>query len=287
MSTEFSTDKSSLRVDLHSHTKCSDGSLTPEELIERAVGYQIDMLAITDHDTTEAFNIASSYIKDKNYPIKLVSGVEISTGWHGFEIHVVGLNIDINNPQLCELIAAQQQVRERRARMMAEKLAKCGFDNMYDKAKKLAGSAALTRTHFAKVLLNEGSVNTMQAAFDKYIGKGKRAYIKPMWTDIENACAVIEQAGGHSVLAHPIRYDLSAKWRRRLIVEFKLWGGDALEVALPQMNQQQRQQMVSYCQEYDLLASAGSDFHAPSRWSDLGRNLNLPDNCKPVWQQWR
>ena len=268
MSTENFADLKNRRVDLHSHTKCSDGGLTPEELIERAVNFQIDVLAITDHDTIAALDIAKAYIVEKNHPIKLIDGIEISTAWQGFEIHIVGLNIDKTSAELKQLIHEQQEARENRALAMGEKLAKCGFDNIYDKAKAFAGDGSITRAHFAKVLYQQGDVSKMQSAFDKYIGKGKRAYVKPTWCSIEHAIEVIHQAGGTAVMAHPVRYDLSTKWLRRLVVQFKEASGDGLEIVLPQMNNDQRRLMLSFCLEYELHASMGSDFHYPSKWSD-------------------
>jgi len=287
MSTPQSHDFSNLRVDLHSHTRCSDGALSPEALIDRAVNFQLDVLAITDHDTTGAIAMARDYIQDKQLPLTLVSGIEISTAWHGFEIHIVGLNIDTEAQPLQALITEQQKARELRATTMGEKLAKCGFPGVYEQAKILAGKGSLTRAHFAKVLYQQGHVSTLQSAFDKYIGKGKRAYVKPTWCEIKEAVEVIHSAGGVAVMAHPVRYDLSAKWLRRLIVQFKEEGGDALEIVLPQMSPDQRRQMLTYCLEYDLYASMGSDFHYPTKWSDLGRNLTLPENCRPVWQLWQ
>jgi predicted metal-dependent phosphoesterase TrpH len=286
MSTENFDDLINRRVDLHSHTKCSDGGLTPQELIERAVNFQIDVLAITDHDTTDAIDIAKAYILEKNHPIKLIKGIEISTAWQGFEIHIVGLNIDEKTPELQQLIKEQQASREIRAIAMGEKLTKCGFENIYQKAKALAGEGSITRAHFAKVLYQQGDVAKMQSAFDKYIGKGKRAYVKPNWCSIEQAVEVIHQAGGTAVMAHPVRYDLSTKWLRRLVVQFKEASGDGLEIVLPQMNNDQRLLMLSFCLEYELHASMGSDFHYPSKWSDLGRNLVMPEGVKPIWQLW-
>jgi len=278
------------RIDLHSHTKCSDGGLTPETLVDRAVNYQIDVLAITDHDTVAGFDIAQKHITDKKLPLTLISGIEISTAWQGFEIHIVGLNIDTNNTDLQHLISQQQKAREDRALAMGDKLIKCGFDNIYHDAKALAGDGSITRAHFAKVLYQQGHVSTMQQAFDKYIGKkgskGQRAYVKPNWCTIEEAVDVIHSAGGSAVMAHPIRYDLTSKWLRRLIVQFSEAKGDGLEVVLPQMNADQRQKMLNYCLEYNLHASMGSDFHYPNKWSDLGRNLTMPVGAKPIWAQW-
>lgn len=287
--TDFTNDKdlSNLRVDLHSHTNCSDGALTPKELIERAVNFQIDVLAITDHDTVSGLDSAKQTILDKKIPLTLIDGIEISTLWQGFEIHIVGLNIVSEHTALQALISAQQQRREDRAISMGEKLAKCGFNDVYSQAKVMAGAGSITRAHFARVLLQRGIVSKMQAAFDKYIGKGQRAYVNPNWCSIEEAVATIHAAGGVAVMAHPIRYDLTAKWLRRLIVHFKGAQGDGLEVVLPQMNNEQRKIMLSYCTEYDLYASMGSDFHQPSRWSDLGRNLVMPEQAKPIWQLWQ
>ncbi|GAA5133754.1 RNase RNM [Thalassotalea piscium] len=286
MSTENLLDFSNRRVDLHSHTKCSDGGLTPQELLDRAVNFQLDALAITDHDTLAGLDIAKKHIIDKNLPITLIDGIEISTSWHNFEIHIVGLNIDVKNAELNALIGQQQIAREQRAASMGDKLVKCGLPNIYEQAKLLAQEGSITRAHFAKVLFQQGHVSTMQGAFDKYIGKGKRAFVKPTWCSIETAIDVIHKAGGSAVMAHPIRYDMTAKWLRRLIEQFKAANGDGLEIVLPQMNKEQRKNMLNYCLEYDLYASLGSDFHYPSKWADLGKNLTLPENCKPIWLQW-
>lgn len=284
MSTPQYQDFSHLKVDLHSHTKCSDGVLTPQELIDRASNFQVNVLAITDHDSVSALHIAQKHISQNNIPLTLVRGIEISCAWESFEIHIVGLNIDPTNNVLNNLIQEQQQAREVRATRMGEKLTKCGFSNIYDAAKALAGEGTITRAHFAKVLLHQGHVNHMQAAFDKYIGRGKRAFVKPQWCNIAQAVNAIHTAGGVAVIAHPVRYDMSTKWLRRLVVDFKTAGGDGLEIVLPQMSNDQRQLMLNFCLEYELSASAGSDFHAPSKWSDLGRNLTLPEGVKPIWQ---
>lgn len=286
MSTAETNNFENLRIDLHSHTNCSDGQLSPQELIDRAVNFQLDVLAITDHDSIDALAAAQAYIQEKALPLRLINGIEISTYWHGFDIHIVGLNINSTNEKLAALIEQQQAAREIRAEKMGEKLVKCGFNGVYEQAKALAGDGSITRSHFAKVLLQQGHINHIQGAFDKYIGKGKRAFVKPQWCEIPEAIEVIHQAGGVAVMAHPIRYDLSAKWRRRLIVEFKTAGGDGLEIVLPQINNEQKRLMLSYCDEYDLHASLGSDFHYPTKWNDLGRNLKLPENCSPIWQLW-
>ena len=287
MSTPQSQNYSNLRVDLHSHTSCSDGALTPSALIDRATNLHIDVLAITDHDTVAGLESARAHIKQNELAITLINGIEISTAWEGFEIHIVGLNVDDKNPDLQALIAQQQQARQLRASRIGEKLEKCGFPDITKQALALAGDGSITRAHFARVLVGQGHVTKLQAAFDKYIGKGKRAYVKPTWCDIKQAVDVIHGANGVAVMAHPVRYDLSGKWLRRLVLDFKQSGGDGLEIVLPQMNPAQRNLMLSYCAEYELHASMGSDFHQPSRWSDLGRNLRMPENCHPIWRLWQ
>ncbi len=246
----------------------------------------VEQLAITDHDTVDALAPARSFIELKGLPLRLISGIEISTMWQNFEIHIVGLNVDAKHPQLVELINAQQQARETRATLMAEKLAKAGFADCYQYAKLLAKNGSITRAHFARALHEQGHVSGMQKAFDKYIGKGQRAYVKPQWCSVEHAVEVIAKAGGQSVIAHPMKYKLSTKWLRRLIVDFKAANGDAMEIVSPQMNDQQKQLLASLCVEYDLQASVGSDFHAPNRWSELGRNLQLTADVPPVWRHW-
>jgi len=286
MSTASNQLNRQLRIDLHSHTTCSDGKFTAQELIDRAVNFQLDALAITDHDSIDALASAKDYIKTNNLPLQIINGVEISTRWHGFEIHIVGLNFDPTNQPLQALLAEQASAREERAINMASKLEKCGFGGIYDEAKLLAKDGTITRSHFAQALYNRGEITKLQSAFDKYIGKNKRAFVKSNWCDMATAIDAIQQAGGSAVMAHPIRYDMSGKWRRKLIVEFKSLGGDALEIVLPQMNPDQRKLMLSYCQEYDLKASLGSDFHFPTPWSDLGKNLRLPEDCVEVWDNW-
>jgi len=150
----------------------------------------------------------------------------------------------------------------------------------------LAGFGSITRAHFARVLLQQGKISNLQAAFDKYIGKGKRAFVKPSWCSIGDAIAAIHHAGGSAVMAHPVRYGMSTKWLRRLVVDFKEAKGNGLEIVLPQMNNEQRKLMLSFCLEYNLHASMGSDFHHPSKWSDLGRNLRMPEQVKPIWLLW-
>ena len=275
-----------LIYDLHTHTIASDGYLTPSELIQRAVEKEVSVLAITDHDTTAGLQEAHQYINEQNLSLQLINGVEISTAWQGFDIHIVGLNIDPMNPVLVERLADQKQRRQQRALNIAEKLEKVRIPQPLAGTMAIAAGAELTRAHFARYLLEIGQVNSLEKAFTKYLAKGRSAYVAPCWCTIEEAVQAIHAAGGKAILAHPTRYDLSAKWLRRLIVDFKEMNGDGLEVSLSQQSIAQRQQMARYTVEYELLASAGSDFHRACMWLDLGRNIWLPEDVKPVWLYW-
>lgn len=270
-------------IDLHSHTTSSDGSLTPQELLTRAEVRHLDVLAITDHDTTEGVEIAKKWLQDHKLKCNLVSGVEISTKWHGYEIHIVGLNLDEKNTILQEALKNQRVNRQIRAKSVGEKLARLKIPNAYEEAKQLAGSELISRTHFAKVLLKRGVVSNFDAAFKKYLGKGKKAYVSPHWMDIESAIKVIHEADGLAVLAHPIRYDMSNKWLTQLVEEFSQFGGDGIEVGLSQQSHNQKSHIARLATQFGLYSSQGSDFHNISKWNDLGRGLSLTEHCKPIW----
>ncbi|MCU4674790.1 PHP domain-containing protein [Catenovulum sp. 2E275] len=275
-----------MRFDLHSHTNCSDGELSPEELVLRAENKAIDVLAITDHDTVSAITPAKAAIKKHKLNLTLIEGVEISTSWHGFEIHIVGLNIDSNNSLLQQRLTQQIATRNLRAEKIAGKLAAIGFENCFDEVKKIAQGQSISRVHFAKYLLRAGHVSHIQQAFDKYLARRAKAYVAPMWISIEEAINWIHQAGGEAVLAHPTRYDMTNKWVKKLIEEFKLAGGDAIEAALPRQNKNELIQLVNYANQAQLKVSQGSDFHRVSPYTELGKTLDLPETCEPVWRNW-
>ncbi|MCE7576147.1 PHP domain-containing protein [Aliivibrio fischeri] len=275
-----------MKIDLHSHTTASDGRLSPTELVERAVSFDVKVLAITDHDSVAGLDEAHAAIKDQNLPLQLINGIEISTLWSNKDIHVVGLNLDIHHPDLIELIKNQEARRDARAIKMAERLEKAGYEGALEGAKALAGDGTLTRAHFGKWLVDEGHAKTMQAVFKKFLTRNNIGYVPPDWCTIEEAVNVIHKAGGVAVLAHPGRYKLTAKWIKRLLAAFVEAKGDAMEVALPQQGVQERRVLADYAIQFELEASQGSDFHYSSPWTELGRNLWLPEGVAPVWQKW-
>ncbi|MHA0125654.1 RNase RNM [Escherichia coli] len=272
--------------DLHSHTTASDGCLTPEALVHRAVEMRVGTLAITDHDTTAAIAPAREEISRSGLALNLIPGVEISTVWENHEIHIVGLNIDITHPIMCEFLAQQTERRNQRAKLIAERLEKAQIHGALEGAQRLAQGGAVTRGHFARFLVECGKASSMADIFKKYLARGKTGYVPPQWCTIEQAIDVIHHSGGKAVLAHPGRYNLSAKWLKRLVAHFAEHHGDAMEVAQCQQSPNERTQLATLARQHHLWASQGSDFHQPCPWIELGRKLWLPAGVEGVWQLW-
>ncbi|MCE0492698.1 RNase RNM [Vibrio salinus] len=276
-----------MKIDLHSHTTASDGHLSPADLVARAIEFDVRVLAITDHDTTDGLAEAQTYIDSlQDRPIKLIPGIEISTVWQNKDIHIVGLNIEPQHPELTAFIHTQKQRRQVRAELIAERLEKVTREGVLEEVQTIAGEASITRAHFAKWLADNEYAKNLQQVFKKYLKRGKPGYVPPNWGSMEEAINIIHAAGGVAVLAHPGRYDLTAKWVKRLLAAFVEAGGDAMEVAQPQQGMQERRNLSDYAIQYKLLASQGSDFHYPSAWLELGRNLWLPSGVEPVWKDW-
>ncbi len=272
--------------DLHSHTTASDGRLTPEALVQRALDNRVQVLAITDHDSISALRPAQEFINKNQLPLHLINGIEISTLWENKDIHVVGLNLDLNSSALKNLIQAQAERRDIRSRLIAERLEKHRIYGALEGVTELAAGVPITRSHFAQWLVAQGHAKNLQAVFKKYLTKGNPGYVPPQWCSIKEAVDVIHQANGQAVLAHPGRYKLTAKWLKRLLQAFVEAGGDAMEVAQPQQAQHERRLLADYAIQYGLLCSQGSDFHYPTPWLELGRNLYLPKGCQAVWEKW-
>nr|WP_318013052.1 PHP domain-containing protein [Pectobacterium versatile] len=269
--------------DLHSHTTASDGLLTPTALVSRAVDMRVSVLAITDHDTTAGLDEAQNAIAQQRLPLRLIPGVEISTLWENYEIHIVGLGMDIAHPALTGLLQQQAECRQSRAEQIAARLEKNRIPDALAGAQRLATGGQITRAHFARYLIELGIAANMNQVFKKYLAKGKTGYVPPQWCTIPQAIEAIHQSGGVSVLAHPGRYDLTAKWLKRLLATFAESGGIAMEVAQCQQAPDERTQLGRYARDFNLMASQGSDFHLPCAWIELGRKLWLPADVEPVW----
>jgi predicted metal-dependent phosphoesterase TrpH len=273
-----------LKIDLHSHTTHSDGKLSVEALLMRAEQMQVDVLAITDHDCVNGIAPALDIIKKNNQKLQLISGTEISTKWHAFEIHILGLDVDHTDTKFTQRLASQLEKRQIRAEKISQKLSKLGFDNVLDDAQKLVHTGCISRAHIAQVLVDRGVCANFQQAFTHYLGKNKKAFVSADWISIEQAVTWIHEAKGKAVIAHPFHYDMTTKWLRRLAHEFKGYGGDGMEVQHPNLAKKKHDLMVDVAIDAGLSGSAGSDFHAPSKWTELGRRLHLPESILPIWR---
>lgn len=275
-----------MKIDLHCHSTCSDGALTPIELVQRAQQMQVDVLAITDHDTISGVETAVDYTKNNNIKLDIIAGVELSTAWGGFDIHIVGLQVDVQDPIFLQRLEGQLLERDHRAAKICEKLNKCGHEGIYKLALDIADGAQISRNHIARALVQKSICTNPQQAFSKYLGKNKKAHVTPKWISIQEAITWIHEAGGQAVLAHPGHYDMTTKWLRRLVADFAQSGGDAMEITHPNMASDKKKLLQEILSENSLLASAGSDFHFPSRFTELGRRLVIPESITPVWHDW-
>lgn len=267
--------------DLHCHTSCSDGKLTPLELIALAKENNITDLAITDHDTVAAHRILKNEV---DLGLNLITGIELSCQWSKIGIHIVGLNIDIDSPAILTAEAQLNKVRQQRLERIAYKLEKRGFDGILAGAQAEAGDNQVGRPHIARFMVKAGMVRSVSAAFDKYLGAGKVGDVSSLWPALEQVVEWINAAGGVAVVAHPGRYNMTRSKRIRMIEAFQQAGGQALEVCTGNQPHGMSEDLANICEKYELMASVGSDFHSPSYpWVKLGRYPRLPKRCKPVW----
>lgn len=269
-----------MNFDLHTHSTCSDGALNPSGLIARAVEQGVTTISITDHDTVTAYEQLPASMQK----INVVAGIELSTRWFATGIHIVGLNIDINSTAINDGVARQSRARADRAEQIAEKLARKGFSDTLDGAMAFAGDGMIGRPHFAQHLVEAGHVASAEIAFKKYLGDGKAGDVRQHWAELAEVIEWIRDADGIAVLAHPLKYRLTRSKLKRLLRDFVAAGGRGLEVVSGNQAQQRTQDMGRLCRELKLLASRGSDFHAPGApWSELGRAPELPHGVTPVW----
>ena len=271
-------------ADLHCHSVISDGTLTPEKLAERAKANGVHLWALTDHDELggqSRAREAASALK-----IDYLSGVEISVTWMGETVHIVGLGIDAENAGIIEGLRSTREGRGNRAQLMAEQLAKVGIEGAYEGALHFAGNHDLiSRTHFARFLVEQGVCRNTEQVFKNYLIEGKPGYIPHQWASLDNAVKWIKAAGGVAVIAHPGRYSrLNAMQMDELYKHFKDLGGMAIEVITGSHTPDQYKIFAKIAQQYGFLASRGSDFHDPNESHiDLGNLPLLPDHLTPVW----
>ena len=288
-----------MNFDLHSHSTYSDGELSPEALVERALEQSLSVFAITDHDATDALADASRHLQSlvasgvaRQNQLLLISGVEISSRWRTNNIHIVGLNFDSSNVVLAAFLANQQALRLARNSKIITKLKKLlreaehpelalALEQLVDRP------GATGRPDIAKVLVRLGVVKDMNTAFRQYLADGKAASVSINWPSIEETIAVINQAGGDAVLAHPMHYKMTGSKRRALLADFKAANGSAIEVISGRQDVLRTKELAKLSVQFKLKASVGSDFHGDSMpWQRLGGLPELPKTCEPIWQDW-
>jgi hypothetical protein len=272
-----------MKVDLHSHSTCSDGLLSPADLVERAVLRGVDMLALTDHDALAGLAVAREAARQRG--LRLIDGVEISVQWEATTLHIVGLGIGTAHLPLVDGLAAIRAGREQRAQRMAESLDAAGIPGSLEGARRHAKNPELlSRSHFARFLVDAGHARDTNAVFRNYLTPGRPGYVPHQWAALADAVQWINGSGGLAVLAHPGRYPLNQQQCERLLGEFVGLGGAAVEVVTGSHAPDEFVTWARYARRFGLRASAGSDFHGPGEgYRDVGNVPVLPAGCDPVW----
>ncbi|HNC27923.1 3',5'-nucleoside bisphosphate phosphatase [Accumulibacter sp.] len=273
-----------LNCDLHCHSICSDGLLPAESVARRAAANGVDLLALTDHDSLDGLTAARAVAEEAG--MAFVNGVEVSIEWGGLQIHILGLNFDAADARLDSGLAAIRSGRIERAQRMAADLERVGLYGTFDGAMALAANPSLiSRSHFARHLIESGVCKDMRSVFEAYLIPGRPGYVEHRWATLADSLDWIHGAGGVAAVAHPGRYRLSRADMRRFLGEFKDRGGAAIEVMSGSHTPEHIEVYSRLAREFGFLASRGSDFHGPNEsYIDLGRLPSLPDGLEPVWQ---
>ena len=273
-----------LNADLHCHSVVSDGTLTPEQLAERARARGVDLWALTDHDEIGGQQRAAAAAR--NCGMHYLSGVEISVTFAGQTVHIVGLGFDPTDVRLQQGLARTRGGRSERAREMADSLARVGIRGAYEGATRYAGNPDLvSRTHFARFLVETGVCRDTSEVFRRFLTEGKPGFVPHRWANLGDAVGWIRDAGGAAVVAHPARYKFSATEEYALFSEFKAHGGAGVEVVTGSHTAAEAITYAGMAREFGLAASRGSDFHSPDEsHTDLGSLPWLPGNLQPIWE---
>jgi 3',5'-nucleoside bisphosphate phosphatase len=275
-----------VNVDLHCHSTASDGLLSPAVLAERASARGVTLFALTDHDAL--CGLAEARAAAEARGLAFVDGVEISVTWRGTTIHIVGLRIDPHNAELRRGLELVRGSRVRRARSIAESLEAAGIADSFEGAMAhVENPEIVSRTHFARFLVQRGYARDVRSVFHHYLVKGKPGYVPHEWAALADAVGWIRAAGGVAVVAHPGRYKLPRPELRELLAEFVQCGGTGIEVVTGSHAPEQYAEFAALARELGLLASRGSDFHGPGESKvELGALPQLPHDLKPVWHDW-
>ena len=275
--------KTYLNADLHCHSVVSDGTLTPEELALRAKSNGVELWALTDHDEVggQARAAAAAHAQGLDY----LTGVEISVTFAGETVHIVGLGFDATDSRIVNGLAQTRGGRGLRAQEMSHGLAKVGIKGAYEGALKYVGNPELiSRTHFARFLVESGVCKDTYEVFRKYLTDNKPGFVPHRWASLGDAVGWIVQSGGVAVIAHPARYDFTANEEFALFTEFKLHGGQGVEVITGAHTSAEAIEYAGMAKEFGLAVSRGSDFHSPDESRiDLGALPFLPGDLTPIW----
>ena len=274
-------------IDFHTHTTASDGALSPAEMVERALDRNIDLLAITDHDTVAGYRAAAEHYTQKTHRMRLVQGIEYSCRWSGTTVHIVGLGMDSDHPVMRQGLAIMDKARRERALKIGQRLEGRGFEGAYEGALALAGDSQIGRPHFASWLVAQDHVADHNQAFDKYLGQGKTGDVKAFWPELAEVVRWITAGGGVAVIAHPLKYRFTRMKLRRLVIDFIAAGGCGLEVLSGLQTADQTAQLKRLATEFELEVSVGSDFHRDGPYSpQLGVELPYLEGLRGVWERW-
>ena len=273
-----------INADLHCHSSVSDGTLEPEALAARAKANGVELWALTDHDEVGGQQRAMSAARELGLPY--LTGAEISVTFAGTTVHIVGLGFDADDPALVQGLAATRGGRRERAQEMAAGLAQVGIKNAFEGALKYVGNPELiSRTHFARYLVESGICMDNQDVFRRYLTEGKPGYVAHRWATLRDAVTWITRAGGMAVIAHPGRYKFTPNEEFALFSEFKAHGGLGVEVVTGSHNTADYVKYADTAIEFGLFASRGADFHSPEEsHTDLGTLPELPAKLTPVWE---
>ena len=272
-------------IDLHCHSTVSDGVLTPTEIVNHAAEKGVRVLALTDHD--DVAGLATARAVADAHGMQFINGVEISVTWRHRTLHIVGLKINPEYAPLVEGLANIRAGRHTRAEGMAQALEKVGIHGALEGAYEYSKGGIISRTHFARFLIEKGYAKDTKAVFKRYLVKGKPGYVEHQWASLEDAMAWILGSGGVAVIAHPGRYDLGRVSMLELMHEFRALGGAAIEVVTASHTVDQYQEFAKVAKSFDLASSMGSDYHGKGQtYIEMGRLPSLPSHCVPVWRDW-
>ena len=250
-------------IDLHTHSTFSDGTYSPQELINLAYKNNIKAIAITDHDTIDGISYAIP--EAEKFNIELINGIEISADYKGIEIHILGYFLDIKNTKLLNLLKVLEKTRNKRNQDLINKLNEIGVNISLDYVKSLSPLGLVTRAHFGKAIAEKGYTKNIKEAFNIYLGKGKPAYIKRTLIPYDQAIKIILESNGIPVLAHPMIYKLSNNDLDIAIRELKHAGLKGIECYYPSNTLKQTNTLLSMCKKYNMKITGGSDFHGDNR----------------------